>query len=148
MIRYTDLDGDDYELTFKPKNSWSVKGEDSFLMFAESEKVITIAPWKAKKTAIPRGATKQKSLYCDWSGYEQNEAYKIDVPRVYPILIGHIQRIEYTSDKFDRRGDKAGKFNLYRHDFKKKQKLYSNKANTVYTIVSKQTLVNYRGIIG
>jgi hypothetical protein len=148
LIRYTDLNGDDFELSFKTKNSWSLSGQDSFLMVAESEKVISIVPWKAQKTPIPKGANKQKGLYCDWSGYEQSEAYKINLPRSYPILIGHITRIEYTSDKFDRRGDKAGKFNLYRHDFKRKQKLYSNRAETIYTITSKQTLVNYRGIIG
>lgn len=147
-IRYIDAKGDEYELTFKPKYNWSTSSKDSFLMVAESEHVITVCPWNATKTAAPKRATKAAAIYCDWSGYDTTEAYKIDIPRSVPYLIGHILRIEYTSDKFDRRGDRPGKFQLYRHNFtNQKTKLYSNRAETIFTIKSKRKLLDYRGII-
>ena len=149
-IRYTDLNGDDYELNFRTKNSWNVKtGKDAYLMVAESSKVISLLPWEnTKVTTTPERYRSQKALYCDWSGYDQTEAFKVEIPRAEPHQMGYITRIEYTSDKFERKGDRPGKFSLYRHTFKKRQKLYSNRAENIYAIVSKQTLVNYRGIIG
>lgn len=151
-IRYTEKGtGNEYVLEFKSKNSWNTQtGKDSFLMVTAAKHEIAIIPWsKVKRVEVPKGAKSRKAFYEDWAGYEQTEAFRLTVPKSKPALIGHITRIEYTSDKFERKGDKAGKFHLYRHVFRKKQKLYSNRVHTVLAIVGprSKSLLNYRGIV-
>lgn len=149
-MRFVDKDGDEFDLSFKPKNSWSLTtGKNSYLMIAKGKKEIILIPWKKPKNAlVPSGGAAQKKLYSDWSGYDNTEAYRTNLPKAKLLLIGRITGIEYTSDKFERKGDRPGKFNLWKHKFRVKQKLYANKANTIFAIRSNKTLFNYRGIIG
>lgn len=149
-IKYTDKKGDAYILEFKAKQTWNTQtGKDSFVMVASGQREILIVLWnKPKATKMPARAGKAKELYSDWTDYESQVAYKINVPKAKAPLIGYITRIEYTSDKFEQSGDGPGHFHLYRHKFKAKQKLYANKGNTIFKIRSNTTLLNYRGIIG
>lgn len=54
----------------------------------------------------------------DWSGFEANEAVKIEIPEDRLFLIGVIKSICYHSDKW------VGENRLYVHDFDNPPKLY------------------------
>lgn len=148
-MRYTDKKKDEYILEFTPKRSWNIAtGTDSFLMIAKGQNHLVFVPWSAKRAKVPTGGKAQKKIYRNWSGYETSEAFEIKISEAKQHLIGHIKRIEYTSDKFEASGDRPGVFHIYRHNFKKPQRLYTNKQNTIFAIRSAQTLHDYRGIIG
>ncbi len=141
-IRYTDKNGVDYLLEFKQKKSWNPKtGKNSFLMITANQKQIKIVPWSnVTRIPVPMGVRKIKGF---GKSKDYFEAFSIKTTNSDPKLIGYITRIEYTSDQFDNKG-----FVLYRHEMKRKQKLYSNRALTIFAIKSDKTLLNYRGIIG
>ncbi len=149
-IKYTDKKGDSYILEFKAKRTWNTQtGADSFVMIARGNKALIMIPWAKPRTAkMPARAAKQKQLYSDWTDYESQVAYQLTIPKVSAPLVGHISQIEYMSDKFERSGDGPGKFHLYRHKFKTKQKFYTNKSNTIFEIKSNKKLLDYRGIVG
>lgn len=136
-IRYTDRkNGEDYLLKFRHKKSWSTSsGKSSFLMVVSpNKKEIAIVPW-SNVAEIPVAKVDQR---------KHGTAYKIKVPNSKPVLIGHITWIEYWSNKLDSKGE----WELLGHPFKKKQRLYANRALTLFAIKASKPLLGDRGIIG
>jgi len=147
LIRFVDSKGEEWEFTFPKKQSWGVSGsKNARVMLAKNQKEIIVIGWKPKITKMPRDGKLQKKLAHMWSHWHVQNAWELSIPNVKLNKVGKITRIEYISDKFERSGDKRGKFNLYRHDFKKKVDFYSNKSETVFQFKHPQ-LLSSRGIL-
>lgn len=109
----------EWELNFDKQQSWNRTNKKAvYVMLAKNTKEILLVPWKPKKTALPKGAQKQKRLVKTWSDWDVMNAWEIQITHKRMQGAGRITRIEYISDKFEIEGDKRDKFHLYRHDFK------------------------------
>lgn len=109
---------EEWELTFDKQKSWSRTNKKAvYVMLAKSTKEILLIPWRPTKVNVPKGSAKQKRLVKAWSNWEIENAFRIPTTKTKLKRVGKITRIEYTSDKFERRGDKREEFHLYRHDF-------------------------------
>lgn len=145
-IWYTD-GKDEWQLTFNKQKSWGKSNKRAtYVMLAKNTQEIILVRWKPTKTAIPKGADKQKRLVHTWSHWPLMGAWKIPTARTRFRKAGRITRIEYSSDKFEHEPDKRGKFHFYFHDFKKSVPLYMNSKEDAFKFKHPR-LLSGRGII-
>ena len=137
----------EWELNFDNKSSWSTtKKKAVYVMLSRNTSEILLARWNPKKTMVPRGAAKQKQLVKTWSDWDVAEAWELSIPKKRLTGAGRITRIEYSSDKFDEKGDERGKFHLYRHNFKNVVPFSMSKQEDIFKFKHPR-LWNSRGII-
>jgi len=150
-------DGNQFIARFPTKRSWSPKCRAGTTAIAASSgrKAIFLIPWDCRKVTEKEKQIKGKSaLYSTWSGYEVDRVFKLHIPKGSEDLsrLGKVIKIEYTSDKWERRGDSPGKFHLYRHIYRRPQTLFVDRVDNPRTWAIKsgqgQTLVSARGLIG
>lgn len=145
-------DDSDYLVRFPQKKSWSIKGKRSTVLLALSKRELIMIPWRARSVKVSRYHKGAGKIYQLWSGYDIDRAFSLTIPKKKTDLdlLGRITRIEYTSDKLERRGDHQGKFHLYRHDFLKPPLIFANnnKNPSYWAIRSNKTLVTSLGLVG
>lgn len=152
-LEFTTDDGD-FLVRFPQKDSWTLKGrKNTTVLIAINKRELFLLPWQSvKKAPMSRYQKEAKRLYKSWSGYQIDQAFKLNIPKSKTNLIdlGLVTRIEYTSDKLERTGDRQGKFHLYEHGFLKPPSIFGNNDNapTHWVIRSNKTLVTSHGLIG
>lgn len=93
------------------------------------------------------------ALSASWAGYESDILLRLSLPNRAAVLkkIGQLEKIEYTSDKLDRAGDRKGHFSLYTHKYKRPLDLYADRAQNPRVFGAKlgaKKIVTSRGLIG
>lgn len=94
-----------------------------------------------------------RSMSKRWTGYTADLALRLKIPDSATDLmeIGELEKVEYTSDKLDRPGDRQGNFSLYTHNYKTPLRLYADRLKGPRVFGAKlnsKKIVTARGLVG
>lgn len=138
----------------KLQTSLNVRARDVYGLFSNgSGTMIYMLPLKTLDYTERTGKNGEQRLSKIWNGYEADLNLIFTIPNTATTLkrVGILEKIEYTSDKLERTGDRKGDFSLYTHRYKTPLHLYADRELNPRAFCAKlnsKRIVTSRGLVG
>lgn len=146
--------GDPRVTLVKLQTSLNVRARDVYGLFSNGPgTVIYILPLTSPDFTESPSRLAGRKLSNQWNGYEADLEIRFDIPDGAATLkrLGTLEKIEYTSDKLERTGDRKGDFSLYTHRYKTPLHLYADRERNPRVFGAKlnsKRIVTSRGLVG